>query len=202
MKKVNEQQINNYFHQLQLAFPEFETHEKKIFEPSETDFPFSWKDPLKAADNVLKVLARHIGLDAERFDLMFYEQYPEEDVEDPNSVYLKFRNDKKSTLQDYQNSVKKYCINIDAFVFAYADWVIAAIAHEICHLKLLEKGIFDVGDEKLIDVATVYFGFGKLTALASANKGKSLEPHAHKRFGSLCDEEWSFALAVCNNYKR
>ena len=91
-----EQQINNYFHQLQSAFPEFDTQDKKIFQSSKTDFPFSWKDPLKAADNVLKLLARHIGLNPNRIELMFYSDYPEEDVENPNSIYLRFKNNKKS----------------------------------------------------------------------------------------------------------
>ncbi|WP_439490687.1 hypothetical protein [Algoriphagus sp.] len=159
-----EQLVTKYFHQLQAVFPEFNTQDKRIFESSEIDFPFSWKDPLKAADNVLKLLARHIGLNPNRIELMFYSDYPKEDVEDPNSIYLRFKNNRKPTLKDYQGNIKRFAFNIDATVFEYADWVIAAIAHELCYLKLLENGKFDVKDEKLIDVATVYFGFGKLAA--------------------------------------
>ncbi|MCH7399703.1 hypothetical protein MM236_17030 [Belliella sp. DSM 107340] len=176
-----EQQINNYFLQLQSAFPEFDTQEKKIFEPTETDFPFSWKDPFKASDNVLKVLARHIGLNPNRIELMFYSDYPEEDVENPNAIYLRFKNNKKATLKDYQSNIKRFAFNIDASVFEYADWVIAAIAHEICYLKLLENGKFDVKEEKLIDIATVYFGFGKLSSIAVTKQSEITS----KKFGSL-----------------
>ncbi len=184
-----EQKITIYFNQLKSVFPEFNTQDKKIFEPSETDFPFSWKDPLKAADNVLKVLARHIGLNPNRIELMFYSDYPEEDVENKDSIYLRFTNDKKATLADYQSHIKRFSFNIDASVFDYADWVIAAIAHELCYLKLLENGNFDMKDEILIDVATVYFGFGKLIAIASANDHKKTSERAHKKFGSLGKQE-------------
>lgn len=188
------QQITDYLDQLKSAFPEFDTAEKKIFELNETDFPFSWKNPLKAADNVLKILARHIGLNPNRIELMFYEQYAEEDVETPNSVYLRFKSERKSTLKDYQSTIKRFCFNIDASVFEYADWVIAAIVHELCYLKLLENGNFDMKDEKLINIATVYFGFGKLTYITLVSHYKKQNESTHKKFGSLSDEEWDLAL--------
>ncbi|UUV21245.1 hypothetical protein [Paenimyroides aestuarii] len=167
-----EKQKNSYLNQLKAEFPEFDTEDKKIFELTETDFPFSWKDPLKAADNVLKMLARHMSLNHKRIELMFYEQYPEDDVENPSSIFLRFKNEKKSTLTDYQSPVKRYSLNFNASVFEYADWVIAAIAHELCYLKLLENGNFDLTDEKLIEVATIYFGFGKIQLVSYENYKK------------------------------
>ncbi|NDU75083.1 hypothetical protein GWI34_20990 [Actinomadura sp. DSM 109109] len=108
-------------------------------------------------------------------------------------------------------------IGLDVTEASDAAYLIAVIAHELCHVRLLGEGRITTGrkdHERLTDLLTVYFGFGVFSTNASlrfgeVTRGFSVQPlgdldertlnaarnDGYSRLGYLTESEFGYSMA-------
>ncbi|GAA4390785.1 hypothetical protein GCM10023088_67120 [Actinomadura verrucosospora] len=140
------------------------------------------------------------------------------------TVELFDREDEDATARDGKRAVGHYyvedgraVIGLDVTEASDAAYLIAVIAHELCHVRLLgeERITTERKDhERLTDLLTVYFGFGVFSANAAlrfgeATRGFSIQPlgdldertlnaarnDGYSRLGYLTEPEFGYAMA-------
>ena len=130
----------------------------------------------------------------------------------------------RRTVGHYSVRNGRAVIGLDVTEASDAAYLIAVIAHELCHVRLLGEGRINAEDrtdhERLTDLLTVYFGFGVFTANAALRfgetaRGFSVQPlgeldertlnaarnDGFSRLGYLTEREFGYAMA-CHAWLR
>jgi tetratricopeptide (TPR) repeat protein len=134
---------------------------------------------------------------------------------DPNDIVVRFFENTKWTTwapmgettvasgkyyEAFTESSKRYHVSIDKAMFDDYDHLIAVLAHELAHVKLL-GGRFIERDhpemEPINDLATIYFGYGIYTANASV----SANGYWAGKNGYLPPQVIAYALALISKIK-
>jgi hypothetical protein len=74
--------------------------------------------------------------------------------------------------------------------------MVATLAHEIAHIKLLGEGRINQNDERLTDLTTVVFGLGIFNANAAFQILRGVDSWGYSEQGYLTQMEWGYALAL------
>ncbi|GAA1855911.1 hypothetical protein [Actinomadura bangladeshensis] len=129
----------------------------------------------------------------------------------------------RRTVGHYSVRNGRTVIGLDVTEASDAAYLIAVIAHELCHVRLLGEGRISADrkdHERLTDLLTVYFGFGVFTTNAAlrfgeAARGFSVQPlgeldertlnaarnDGFSRLGYLTEREFGYAMA-CHAWLR
>jgi hypothetical protein len=129
----------------------------------------------------------------------------------------------RRTVGHYSVRNGRTVIGLDVTEASDAAYLIAVIAHELCHVRLLGEGRISADrkdHERLTDLLTVYFGFGVFTTNAALRfgetaRGFSVQPlgeldertlnaarnDGFSRLGYLTEREFGYALA-CHAWLR
>ncbi|WP_433462406.1 hypothetical protein [Spirillospora sp. CA-128828] len=125
--------------------------------------------------------------------------------------------EEKRTVGHYRVENGRPVIGLDVTEASDASYLIAVIAHELCHVRLLGEGRITADrkdHEWLTDLLTVYFGFGVFTTNAAlrygeTSRGFSVQPlgyldertlnaarnDSYSRLGYLTEREFGYAMA-------
>lgn len=170
-----------------------------------------WDKPFSGNENdafyVLEYVRKQMFINREvNIDLIFYsEQQPLEfsegiiSVQDENTeltagMYIQYDKNNIEILIE-KNQLKNPVA------------LIATIAHELAHYKLLGEGRLKNNDEPLTDLTTIIFGFGIFTANTSVVKMQTWSGayhagwHIHGASGYLNFKLNGFALALFSSYR-
>ena len=79
--------------------------------------------------------------------------------------------------------------------------LVATLAHEFAHIKLLGENRIDNNDEYLTDLLTVVFGFGIFNANTAFREHKSHHSFGYNTSGYLKQPQWGYALALYIYFK-
>ncbi|MFB4309205.1 hypothetical protein [Actinomadura sp. GTD37] len=131
--------------------------------------------------------------------------------------------EERRTVGHYRVRNGRAVIGLDVTEASDAAYLIAVIAHELCHVRLLGEGRITTDrkdHERLTDLLTVYFGFGVFTTNAAlrfgeAARGFSVHPlgeldertlnaarnDGFSRLGYLTEREFGYAMA-CHAWLR
>ncbi|MBI1184479.1 hypothetical protein GC194_09415 [bacterium] len=90
----------------------------------------------------------------------------------------------------------KYRISLDEALFERPYSLIATIAHELLHVKLLGEKKLEENDEMLTDFTTVFFGFGIFNANTSFQFYNQSDRWGYNNLGYMKTDEWAYALAL------
>ena len=90
----------------------------------------------------------------------------------------------------------KYHIGLERRNLIQPEIMIATLAHEIAHIKLLGENKIQINDEKLTDLTTVIFGLGIFNANAAFQTIKGLNSIGWRKMGYLSENEWGYALSI------
>jgi hypothetical protein len=90
----------------------------------------------------------------------------------------------------------KYSISLDEALLEKPESLIATIAHELSHVKLLGEKKLEQNDEMLTDFTTVFFGLGIFNANCAFQFYKQNDRWGYSNLGYLKIEEWAYALAL------
>src|SRR5258708_16168780 len=74
--------------------------------------------------------------------------------------------------------------------------LIATIAHELAHIKLLGEERMSKNNEPLTDLTTIIFGLGIFGANSAATFQTGKFSWSHGRQGYLSQMDWGYALGV------
>jgi len=95
-----------------------------------------------------------------------------------------------------RNEQGKYEILIEKKNLTNPENLVATLAHEFAHIKILGEKRLEINDEPLTDLTPVVFGLGIFNANSSFREHKSFDSYGHNSIGYLQQREWGYALAL------
>jgi hypothetical protein len=197
-----DKELRKYFENnllwLMQEFPEPKIEERKILTPTTSDFPIKWNKIRENATEALKVICSNMQIDPNEIDLDFYNNglkeidmgtsviFIESDIDNPEAAGL-YHHDKVNG---------KFSISLDEALLQRPDSLIATIAHELSHVKLLGEKKLEQNDEMLTDLTTVFFGLGIFNANCSFQFFNQTDRWGYSNLGYLKIDEWAYVLAL------
>ncbi|MEO1699249.1 MAG: hypothetical protein AAFU73_18305 [Planctomycetota bacterium] len=169
--------------------------------PTPDDVPWPFDGSAEALEPVLDMAAERVEVPRDDLALVVHED------SDPHGDFMHATGAQGSwstptnsdfSLPDAASSLR-HTIEMPTSVAADPTAAVAALAHGVCSARLLAFGIEGEGDT-LVDLATVFFGFGVFTANSifqeSNWQGASQSGWSMRRLGNLTYPEAGFALAL------
>lgn len=183
---------------LNQEFPEPPLHQRKIFTPTEQDFPIKWNHPEESARQALKIIAENMQLGCNEIELDFYDNGIKELNMGGSPIFLETdpETPEAAGLYHHKNDNGQYEISLSTEAIKRPDTLIATIAHELSHVKLLGQKGLEENDECLTDLATVFFGFGVFNANTAFQFYQASDRWGYSNLGYLKQEEWAYAIAL------
>ncbi|MBD8387071.1 hypothetical protein [Dysgonomonas sp. BGC7] len=182
------------------AFPEPPMDTRKVFTPSDKDFPIKWDDSEETAIRALKIVSENMQINFDDIELDFYTEGMTEFSANGGEPPIFLVNDEE---QEYTAGLYfdkkengKYEISINKTCLSNPESLIGTIAHELSHIKLLGEDKIVENDEYLTDLATVFFGFGIFSANSSFHFFKQSDRWGYNSTGYLKFDEWAYCLAL------
>lgn len=173
------------FKKLLEIFGSSETVARKILIPEKAHFPVRYDGSEASAFATLAIVAGQMEVPAARIKLDFYDEQLMRITEgSPGGLYWgKGDND-------------VYEISLVRELLDDPEKMVAVIAHEIAHIKLLGEEKIAENDEPLTDMATIFWGLGVFNANAAFQTFADVRYYGWSQSGYLSQMEWGYALAL------
>lgn len=183
---------------LMKEFPEPEIKKRKVLTPSSRDFPIRWNRQEPNALEALKIICENMQINQEEIELEFFSSAPIELDSGSGPLYTQSDPDHRDAagLFHTEKFDDKFLISLDRELLKAPENLIATMAHELAHVKLLGEKELNENDEMLTDLATVFFGLGIFNANSAFQFFKGNEKWGYQSLGYLKIEEWAYALAL------
>lgn len=184
--------IDDAFLYLQELFGKEIMREKKVITPDDMMVPLSITT-FHEIIPVVKNVAQRMDIDPESLAIRFHEgQGPV----DPNS--MDGRNGGKSAAGLYhgKNEQGKYEVSLADNIHQQPERLIAVIAHELAHIKLLGEGRMAENSEELTDMVPLVYGFGLFNSNAVFKFSRDNESWSTYQLGYLTQVDWAYLFAL------
>jgi hypothetical protein len=171
----------------------------KTLLPVPENFPVQLDGTEQMAYGLLAIVARQMDVEPGSISLDFYNEQLFEIRGDAGfTLYGQQYEDEKYSAGLYygEGADKKYSIAIELGQLKHPQKLVATLAHEIAHIKLLGEGRLENNDEHLTDLVTVFFGLGIFNANSAFNFQSDFEKWSYSKQGYLVQQEWGYALAL------
>lgn len=172
--------------------------------PTQTDFPITFNNSEQSVYDTLKIVATQMQVNADNIHLSFYDQKLLEVTGDIGiKLYGQPIDDENYSSGEYRgiNNNGQYSICINQSILNEPDKLIATLAHEIAHIKLLGENKILKNDEYLTDLTTVIFGLGVFNANVAFKFYSDFDKWGYSKQGYLFQQEWGYALALLAYFK-
>jgi hypothetical protein len=187
------------FRWLIAEFGAEQIRQRKVLLPEKTSFPFNIDHTENDAWNILELVAKQMNIPPEAIDLTFYDQglvtysgglgtriFSQQDAGEQYSAGL----------YAGKNGRNRFNIALETSHLADTEAIIATIAHELSHVKLLGERRITENDEPLTDLVPIIFGLGIFNANTSFRFYKDQDSWGYRKQGYLTQQEWGYALAL------
>lgn len=167
--------------------------------PTKDFFPTHFDGTDTVAIGILPIVAQQMDVNPNNIKIEFYIEgpSPSQQLNDFSPLLQQFEEDQYSAGQYLgKNNNGEFLIAIERGQLSEPDKLIATMAHEIAHIKILGEGRLQDNDEYLTDLTTVFFGLGIFTANSSGQFNTNLSGWRYSRQGYLSQQEWGYALAL------
>jgi hypothetical protein len=191
--------LEHNFVWLMTQFGQEKLENMKTMLPDQEHFPVQFDGTEQMAYNVMDIVARQMDVDPADIKLHFYdEQLMHFGSEAGLTLISEQYEDENYSAGQYwgRDADNKYSIAIELGQLKRPDDLIATLAHEIAHIKILGEGRLEENDEYLTDLVTVFFGLGIFNANASFRFQTDFEKWSYNKQGYLPQQEWGYALAL------
>lgn len=193
--------MENSFLWLATQFGHDNISTKPIVLPTPEQFPFIYDGSKESLFLTAEIIARQMEIDMNEVNLDIYEHNIQEfSREFGQRIWTEVDNDSDEKLAAglyfAKNDQGKYDIFIEKKSLSDAETLVATLAHEFSHIKILGEKRLDFNDELLTDLTPVVFGLGIFNANASFKEHKSFDSSGHNSIGYLKQREWGYALAL------
>jgi hypothetical protein len=176
--------------------------QRKILVPHHSDFPIKYNGTDQNAFDTIKIVAAQMDVDFDDIQLDFYNDGVRElSTGSPlngGRIFLNSYDDDKGSAGLYfgRQEDNKYHIALERRKLHQPENMVATLAHEIAHIKLLGENRVDENDEKLTDLTTVVFGLGIFNANAAFQTFTTVDSSGWRKMGYLTQMEWGYALSL------
>ncbi|MEP6952182.1 MAG: hypothetical protein ABI863_23020 [Ginsengibacter sp.] len=182
------------------------TQQRKILIPHHSDFPIKYNGDEETAFETLKIVAKQMEVSYDEIHLDFYNDRVEEiSTGSPfdRRIYLKTEKNEGGAAGLYwgKDEHEKYNISLVRSKFKQPENMVATLAHEIAHIKLLGENRIDKNDEKLTDLTTIFFGLGIFNANAAFQTYNGVDYSGWQKMGYLSQMEWGYALSLFAHFR-
>jgi len=180
---------------------------KPMLFPTTEHFPIPYDGSRESFIQTAHIIARQMEIDLQTINLDLYNEsvqeikndygfslftQPDETSESPLTAGLYFG----------KNETGKFDVFIEKNNLLDPEKLVATIAHEFAHIKLLGEKQVPFNDESLTDLTTVIFGIGVFNANCAFREIKNIYVRGHSTLGYLKQREWGYALALYAYFKQ
>lgn len=171
---------------------------RKVMRPVPEDFPIQFDQSENDAYALLPVIAAQMETAPGGISLNFYDQTLVEFSAGSGRMFSQQTPGEQYSAGTFRAGKKngKYLISIEAAQLKSTENLVATLAHEIAHIKLLGEGRIKENDEHLTDLVPVIFGLGIFNANSSFNFYVGHDSWGYSKQGYLSQQEWGYALAL------
>ncbi|HEV3413887.1 MAG TPA: hypothetical protein VG101_15505 [Puia sp.] len=197
------QWLEQAFDWLVGTFDEGSIRERRVLTPHHSDFPIRYDGDHQTGRDTTRIIALQMEIDPEEIELLFYEEGIRE-ISTGDLGHSVFTTGEKKG-DGIQSASGRYLGRQDDGKFHIAleqrkllepEYMVATLAHELSHIKLLgEKRLLE-NDEQLTDVNTVIFGLGIFGANAAFTTHQDFRSHGWRKSGYLTQMDWGYVLAL------
>ncbi len=174
---------------------------KPMLFPTTEHFPIPYDGSKDSFIQTAHIVARQMEIDLQQLNLDLYNEsvqeiksdygfsmftQPDETSEIPLAAGLYFG----------KNETGKFDVFIEKNNLLDPEKLVATLAHEFAHIKLLGEKQVPFNDESLTDLTTVIFGIGVFNANCAFREIKNFYVRGHSTLGYLKQREWGYALAL------
>ena len=193
--------MENAFLWLATQFGHDNIATKPMLLPTPEHFPIRYDGSKDSLIKTAEIVARQMEIDINEVNLDTYEQNIQEFSSDlGHRIWTEVDKDSDEKLAAGmyfdKNDQGKYDIFIERKNLSDGENLVATLAHEFSHIKILGEKRLDFNDEQLTDLTPVVFGLGIFNANSSFKEYKSFDSYGHNSIGYLQQREWGYALAL------
>lgn len=177
--------LEQSFQRLLEIFGLENTLSRYVMVPDRVHFPIRYDGSERSAFETLKIVATQMEVPPAEITLDFYDETLRRVTEGtPGGFY--WGKGESGTFE----------ISIARMKLDEPENMVATLAHEIAHIKLLGEGKIETNDERLTDLTTIFFGFGIFNANAAFQTFSDAKSYGWSQSGYLTQMEWGYALAL------
>jgi len=174
---------------------------KTILTPHHHDFPIRYDGTEEPAHATLAIVAGQMEVDPAAIQLDFYNDGNKSlSAGSPwgGKIHLGTYQNIHQTAGLYWGKEEdgKYHIWLEKRKLTQPEALVATLAHEIAHIKLLGEERIAENDEFLTDLTTIIFGLGIFNANAAFRFYSGFDGWAYSKQGYLTQREWGYGLAL------
>jgi len=193
--------MENAFLFLATQFGQDHIATKPILCPTPQDFPITFDGSVDSLTKTAEIVARQMDLEIAEIHLELYDQNIQEIGNDfGQRIWTEVDKDGDNSLSAGlyfgKNSEGKYDVFIEQANLRDPENLVATIAHEFSHIKILGENRLDFNDEQLTDLTPALFGLGIFNANSAFKEFKTFDTWGHNSIGYLKQREWGYALAL------
>jgi len=198
--------MENSFLWLAGQFGEDNIATKPVLLPTPDHFSIRYDGSKESLAKTAEIIALQMEIDINEVNLDVYEQNIQEFSGDfGHRIWTEVDKDSDEKLSAglffEKNDQGKYDILIEKKNLSDPENLVATLAHEFSHIKLLGEKRLDFNDELLTDLTPVIFGLGIFNANSAFKELKSYDSYGHNSIGYLKQREWGYALALYAFYR-
>jgi hypothetical protein len=193
--------MENSFLWLATQFGHDNIATKPMLYPIPEHFPIRYDGSKESLTKTAVIVAQQMEIDIDVINFDIFEQNIQEFSGDfGHKIWTEVDKDSDEKfaagLFFDRNEQGKYDIFIEKKNLSDAENLVATLAHEFSHIKLLGEKRLKVNDEQLTDLTPVVFGLGIFNANSSFKEHKSFDTYGNNSIGYLKQKEWGYALAL------
>ncbi len=175
--------------------------------PTPEHFPLRFNGSKESLLKTGEIVAQQMDIDISQVNLNVYVQNIQEFSGDfGHRIWTEVdkNSDEKLAAGLYFNKNEKgiYDILVEKKNLNEPESLVATLAHEFSHIKILGENRLDYNDEQLTDLTPVVFGLGIFNANSSFREWRSFDSYGHSSIGYLNQKEWGYALALYAYFRK
>ena len=199
--------MENAFLWLATQFGEDNIATKPMLLPTPEHFPIRYNGSKESLQETAAIVASQMEIDINLINIDIYEQNIQEFRSDlGHTIWTEVDKDGgeglSAGLYMGKNEQGKFEILIEKKNLTDPENLVATLAHEFAHIKILGEERLEDNDEDLTDLTPVVFGLGIFNANSAFKEHKSFEGYGHNSIGYLKQREWGYALALYAFYRQ
>jgi len=161
------------------------TQKRTVLTPNSIDFPIRYDGSEESALQTLEIIANQMEVPIEQITLDFYDDTIRQITEgNPGGLYWG------------KGENGKFEISLVRKLLDEPENMVATLAHEVAHIKLLGEDRLMENDEPITDLTTIFFGLGIFNANAAFQTFADSKYYGWSTSGYLTQMEWGYALSL------
>ena len=190
------------FNWLVGAFGEEAIINRRVLIPHHSDFPIRYNGSRESALETVRIISCQMEIDPNDIDLFFYQDGIREistgDLGSSIFTTGEGKDGVKSSSGRYMGRQDdgKFHIALKEKNLREPEFMVATLAHELSHIKLLGEERLLENDEQVTDLNTITFGLGIFNANAAFASYQDFRSHGWRKLGYLTQMDWGYALAL------